>query len=199
MRQNGGSEAELIDPSKLASKCDELLPLAKSGQFYGPAHGMAIGSGVIVSSIPMPVYLPDQEAYATGKGAALVLTHECDIDPDNIRPFNDKALVAPLIRFEKYVQTASQEYSSQEINAFASNVASGNTTRLCYLPRFGDGSSPLHFGAFIDLNYITSCGIQSLIRSPILCSLSGYAISFIDRALQNHLFRAKADRAPLPH
>lgn len=199
MQQAKGPGEGLIDPATLAAKCDELLPLAKAGQFYGTAGGMAIGAGLIVSSVPTPTYLADQEAYATGKGPALVLTHECDIDPNNIRPFNDKALVAPLIRIEKYVQSALDEYTPQEINAFATNVASGKTTRICYLPRFGGPDGPLHFGAFIDLNFITSCGIKSLVKSPVVCSLTGYAISAIDRALQNHLFRAKADRAPLPH
>ena len=197
--ETGRTEDEPIDPVSLATQCEGLLPFAKRDQFYGPAHGMALGSGIIVANVAIPVFLPDADAYGTGRGAALVLTHECDIDPANIRPFNDKALIAPIIRFDKYLETAAREYSQQDIRAFATNVARGNTTRLCFLPRYGDVKSALHFGAFIDLNYVTSCGLQSLVKSPILCSLTGYAIGVIDRALQNHLFRAKADRPPLPH
>jgi hypothetical protein len=195
----GPTEAEPIDPATLAAQCEGLMPFAKKGQFYGPPNAMGLGSGVIVASVAQPVFLPDDDAYGTGRGAALILTHECDIDPNNIRQFNDKALVAPLIRLDKYVETATGGYTPQEIRAFATNVAKGNTTRLCFLPRYGDDKSPLRFGAFIDLNYLTSCGIQSLVKSPVLCSLSGYAIGIIDRALQNHLFRTKVDRAPLPH
>lgn len=195
----GPTEEEPIDPVSLAIQCEGLSPLYKRDQFYGAAHGMALGTGIIVTNVAIPVFLPDVDAYGTGRGAALILTHECDIDPENIRPFNDKALIAPIIRFDKYLETAAHDYSSQEINAFATNVARGNTTRLCFIPRFGDDKSPLHFGAFIDFNYVTSSGLQSLVKSPILCSLTGYAIGVIDRALQNHLFRAKVDRPPLPH
>lgn len=175
------------------------MPFAKADQFYGHAGGMALGAGIIVSSVPQPFYLPKDEGFATVKGAALILTHECDIDPDNQRPFNDKALVVPLIKFDRYVSEAAQGYAPDEIVAFLTNVASGKTTRLCFLPRFGGEESPLYSGALLDLNSLTFCGVQSLNKSPILCSLTGYAIGIIDRTLQNHLFRAKADNPPQPH
>ena len=195
----GPSKEKPIDAASLAVQCEELMPFVNRGQFYGPANGMALGSGIIVTNVAVPVFLPDKDAYGTGRGAALILSHECDIDPNNIRPFNDKALVAPLIRFDRYIDGASQQVSRNDIIAFATNVARGNTTRLCFLPRYGDTDSPLHFGAFIDLNYLTSCGLQSLAKASVLCSLTGYAIGVIDRAIQNHLFRPKADRPPLPH
>lgn len=175
------------------------MPLAKWDQFYGPVNGMALGSGIIVTNVAQPVYMPNRDAYGTGKGAALILTHECDIDPDNIRPFSDKALIAPIIKLEKFIEELSNNHARDDIISLASHVAKGNTSRLFFLPRFGDTASPLRFGALIDFNYITSCGIHSLAGSPMLCSLSGYGISAIDRALQNHLFRPKADSAPLPH
>ncbi len=192
------AEAEPIDAVALAAQCEGVMPFAKPDQFYGPVGTMGLGAGIIVSSIPQPIYLREEEAYATGKGAALILTHECDIDPVNTRPFNDKALVVPLIKFDKYVAEAIQGYSIDEVTAFATNVASGKTTRLCFLPRFGDLDSPLYSGALLDLNSLAFCGVQSLAKSPILCSLTGYAIGIIDRSLQNHLFRPKSDNAPLP-
>ncbi|MEA3264603.1 MAG: hypothetical protein U9R07_14080 [Pseudomonadota bacterium] len=175
------------------------MPLAKRDQFYGPANAMGLGSGLIVTNVAQPVYLPDPDAYGTGRGAALILTHECDIDPENIRPFSDKALIAPIIKLEKYIENFGADHGRDDTISLASHVAKGNTSRLFFLPRFGDEASPLRFGALIDFNYITSCGLQSLVKSPVLCSLSGYAISVIDRALQNHLFRPKVDPAPLPH
>lgn len=174
------------------------MPYWKRDQFYGAATLMGLGSGIVVTNVAQPIYLPDRDAYGTGRGAALILTHECDIDPENIRPFSDKAIVAPLIKLDKYLENFSADYSTENARSFAAHVAKGHTTRLHFLPRFGDSRSPLHFGAFIDFNYITSCGIQSLANSPILCSLSGYAISVLDRALQNHLFRPKADVPPSP-
>lgn len=185
-------------PDELAQKCEELMPYWKRGQFYGPANEMGLGSGIVVTNVAQPVYLPDIDAFGTGRGAALILTHECDIDPNNIRPFSDKAIVAPLIKLDKYLENFNADSNNADAISFATNVAKGNTTRLHFLPRFGDNQSPLHLGAFIDFNYITSCGIQSLANSPILCSLSRYAISIIDRALANHLFRPKADVPPPP-
>lgn len=200
MSVKGGSPAAgALDPATLAAQCEGLMPHARVGEFYGPSAGMALGAGIIVRSVAQPVYLPDQGLYGTGRGPALVLSHECDIDPENIRPFNDRALVAPLIRLDRYLGEATKSYSEQEILSFASNVARGNTTRVCFLPRYGGNDCPLHFGALIDLNNLTSCGVNALADSETICSLSGYAIMSIDRALQNHLFRPKADRAPLPH
>lgn len=192
------TDPEKIDPAALAIQCENLMPFVKRDQFYGSPNGMGLGSGIIVTNVAQPVYLPEHDAYGTGRGAALVLTHECDIDPDNIRPFSDKAIVAPIIKLDKYVESFSAEHGKKDTLSLASHAAKGNTTRLFFLPRFGNDQSPLHFGALIDFNYITSCGIQSLVKSPILCSLSGYAITIIDRALQNHLFRPKVDPVPLP-
>jgi hypothetical protein len=192
-------DPEKIDPAALANQCEQLMPLARRDQFYGPPNGMGLGSGIIVTSVAQPIYLPDVDAYGTGRGAALILTHECDIDPDNIRPFSDKAIVAPFIKLDKYVENFSADLGKEDTISLASHAAKGNTPRLFFLPRFGNDESPLYFGALIDFNYITSCGLQSLAKSPVLCSLSGYAISIVDRALQNHLFRQKADPAPLPH
>ena len=188
-----------VDPVALATQCEQLIPLAKRDQFYGPQGEMALGTGIIIRSAALPVYVPEADAYGTGKGPALVLTHECDIDPDNIRPFSDKALVAPLIRLDAYLTSAKEECSAEEMISFATNVARGNTNRLLFLPRFGDETSPLFFGAIIDLNYLVSCGVTSLAKSTVVCALSGYAIGALDRALQNHLFRPKADHVPLPH
>jgi hypothetical protein len=187
-----------IDPATLASQCEQLMPLAKRDQFYGPAHAMGLGSGIIVTDVAQPIYLPSHDAYGTIRNAALILTHECDIDPANIRPFSDKALIAPIIRLEKYIESFGADHGKDDTISLASNVAKGKTSRLFFLPRFGDEASPLRFGALIDFNYITSCGLQSLAKSQVLCSLSGYAITIIDHALQNHLFRPKVDLAPLP-
>lgn len=199
MPSESNQNPERIDPADLANQCEQLMPFAKRGQFFGPATGMGLGSGIIVTNVAQPIYLPDVDAYGTGRGAALVLTHECDIDPENIRPFSDKALVAPIIRLEKYIESFGRNHGINDTISLASHAAKGNTPRLFFLPRFGDDNSPLHFGGLIDFNYITSCGLQSLGRSPILCALSGYAISIIDKALHNHLFRPKVDSVPLPH
>lgn len=188
-----------IQVKLLAEQCEAVMPLAKRDQFYGPAHDMALGAGIIVRSAAIPIFLPDREAYGTGRGAALILTHECDIEPENIRPFNDKALIAPITSLDRFVDEFAKVHSTQEVMAFATNVARGNVPRICFLPRFGNEQSPLQFGGLIDLNFVTSCAVQSLLKSSILCSLSGYAIGVIDRALQNHLLRPKTDRVPLPH
>jgi hypothetical protein len=189
----------MLNAETLANECDETARrrLAKSDQFYGQSAGMALGTGVIVEDLVLPIYLPNENAYATGKGAALILTHECDIEPTNIRPFNQNAIVAPLIPLASYIKTSPQ--TDQESRVFALHVANGNMTRVTYLPRLGGNSSPLFVGAFVDFNFITSCGVTALTQSRIICSLTGYAISVIDNALKNHLFRPKADHAPLPH
>ncbi len=183
---------------ELADRCDRLMPLAKRDQFYGQADRMALGSGVIVGKVKVPVWLPDAEAYGTGATTALILTHECDIDPENVRPFSDKALIAPLQGLAKLTDVLTSKLGVAETISLVNNVASGKTTRLFYLPRLGGEEHPLHFGAIIDFNYVASCGVQALAKCEKICALTGYGLTAIDRALQNHLFRPKADPIPGP-
>lgn len=195
----GSTSDQQIDPVDLARACEEALPHSKAGQFYGPIGDMAFGTGVIVTDLPYPVFLPNAGAYGTRRGTALIMSHECDIDPDNVRPFNDNALVAPVIGLRTYVENVAHLYSADETRSFILAVAKGLTTRLLFLPRFGDSSCPLYYGGLIDLNFMTSCGVKALSEASKICALSGAAISIVDVALQNHLIRPKADTPPLPH
>ncbi|WP_239436195.1 hypothetical protein [Sphingomonas sp. ACRSK] len=187
-----------LDVAALASECEACIPHTKSGEFYGPVGELSFGTGLIVANLPYPVYLPDRGAYGTRLGNALILTHECDIDPDNIRPFNSNVLVAPIIGLNQYVNSVAGIHSQSETRSLMLNVASGNTTRLVFLPRYGDSSCPLYYGGLVDLNFLASCGVQALTQSDKLCFLSGAAIGMVDVALQNHLMRPKAETPPLP-
>lgn len=189
-------ESEPLDPKTLADECDAALKIAKPDQFYGPSGTMALGAGLIVTNVPYPLYLPHEQVYGTATGTAVIVTHECDIDIENVRPFNTQALIIPLIPITSIVKMFSGKSSVKETRDLVLNVASGYTHRLTYLPRLGSADEPLYTGAILDLNFMTSCGINALAAAKAVCSLTDYGISILDRALQNHLFREKSDTVP---
>ncbi|MDR6135724.1 hypothetical protein QE361_002719 [Sphingomonas sp. SORGH_AS802] len=187
-----------LDPISVANECEQAIPHTKAGQFYGPVGSLSFGAGVIVENLAYPVYVPNAGAYGTRLGTALVLSHECDIDPDNIRPFNSNVLVAPIIKLGDYISQAAATYSHIETKSFLLNVASGKTTRLFFLPRFGSSTSSLYQGGLIDLNFLASCGVGALVKSTKVCALSGFALTTLDIAIQNHLIRQKSEKPPMP-
>lgn len=188
-----------LDAIELANLCESALPYSKGGQFYGASDSLSFGTGLIVDRLAYPVFVPTAGAYGTRAGPALILSHECDIDPDNIRPFNSNVLVAPITKLSSYIDSVKGVYTPEETKSFLLNVAAGKTTRLCFLPRFGDEGGPLYSGGIVDLNFLASCGVSALVASEKVCSLSGFAITTIDVALQNHLLRPKAEKPPLPN
>jgi hypothetical protein len=174
------------------------MPLSKADQFYGSAEGLSLGAGLIVSEVPIPVFLANEVAYGTAKGTVVVLTHECDIDPANIRPFNDYAVVLPIIPLRSMITLLQEQLSDLEIRSFVMSAAGGQMSRLGYLPRFGSLGDPLYAGGIVNYNYMTSCGVAALATGRVVCSLTQYAMGTLDIALQEHLRRPKAEALPQP-
>src|SRR5688572_21637579 len=82
----------------------EQLPPDLVGRFYSPGDAVGLGKGKIYDGLAYPLYEPDQGTFATAAGLAYVLTHECDVEPDNERLFNEELLVCPIVPLEHLVQ-----------------------------------------------------------------------------------------------
>lgn len=168
-----------------------------TGTFYGPAAGLALGAGLILSNVEFPTYQPDEGRFIVWAGPVLVLSHECDLDQDNQRLLNNLALICPVRRLETLVEMAAEAgYSDTELSTFLGNLASRRVSRAMYFPPLPDA---LPYGGFIYLNQFTHTSVERLSADGAerITALSAYAMQSVDYVLLEHLFRNKADQLPL--
>jgi hypothetical protein len=71
--------------------------LTDVGRFYGSGQSLSLGAGLLFRGVRYPIYVEATYLFMTVRGMVYVLTHECDVDPNNIRPFNDDVLICPVI------------------------------------------------------------------------------------------------------
>jgi hypothetical protein len=172
-----------------------------SGAWYGSAAKLAPGVGVIFNGVPYPIFNPETGRYQVHSGLVLILTHECDIDQDNIRAMNRSLLIAPLIKMSAFAANFSATAELQEAaRALAREIPANRVHRLMYLP---PPSELLHvndfpLGAFIYFNGITNADVSHLTTTGAraVCALSESGLYAIDTRLKNHLFRSKSEQLP---
>lgn len=164
------------------------------GAFYGSAEGRALGVGLVYANVRYPQYDPAAEDYATLEGNVYVLTHECDIDQDNARAFDDHVLIIPIVDFADWADEFRSVRSEGELAAYIPDLAGDRVFRACYLPP----AAELPNGGIMPLNNIASAHISEFTggRAQPLCALSEYAKNIVDMKIENHLLRPKTD--PLP-
>lgn len=168
-----------------------------AGAFYGPSAGLALGAGLILSNVEFPSYQPDEDRFVVWAGPVLVLSHECDLDPENQRLLNNLALICPLRRLEVLVEMAEAAgYSDNALTTFLGNLASRRVSRAMYFPPLPD---ILPYGGFIYLNQFTHTSVKRLSAEDVerITALSAYAMQSVDYVLLEHLFRDKVDQLPL--
>lgn len=168
-----------------------------AGTFYGPATGLALGAGLILSNVEFPSYQPDEDRFIVWAGPALILSHECDLDQDNQRLLNDLALICPVRRLEALVEMADVAgYSDNALTTFLGNLAARRVSRAIYFPPLPE---TLPYGGFIYLNQFTHTSVKRLSADEAerITALSAYAMQSVDYVVLEHLFRDKADQLPL--
>lgn len=164
------------------------------GRFYQPGDSLALGKGKIYNSALFSIFDPEKAAFMTVRGIVLVLTHECDVDADNDRIFNDDVLVCPIIPLEMLVEELSTVVSHPHLVSFLTNLGARNISRLIYLPP----SQPhLEHGGVLFLNKITNTHVSvfSDSKASSVCALTGFGLAEVEYLLENHLLRPKAERA----
>jgi hypothetical protein len=186
---------------ELAKLADAHNAFRTSGAWYGQARDLAPGVGVIFNGIPYPLFNPETGRYQVTAGLVLILTHECDIDQNNVRAMNRGFLIAPLIQMSAFAQNFSANDALKDnARSLARDIAANLVNRLMYLPPPADLLRVTDFplGAFIYFNAITNADISHLTAPAArpVCALSEIGLEFLDRKLQNHLFRPKAEQLP---
>lgn len=167
-----------------------------TGIFYGPATGLAPGTGLILTNVEFPAYQLDEDRFVVWAGLVLVLSHECDLDQDNKRLLNELVLICPVRRLEALVDMAEEAgYSDNAFTTFLGNLASRRVSRAIYFPPLPE---VLPYGGFIYLNQLTHTSVMRLSAeaADTVTALSAYAMQSVDYVLLEHLFRDKTDRLP---
>jgi hypothetical protein len=163
------------------------------GKFYAPGDSLSLGKGIFYSGVLYPIYDEDQEIYITAQGLVYILTHECDVDPDNERLFNDDLLICPVIPFEHLIESLQVDLSEASLGGFLGNLATRRIYRLIYIPPC---PQELPYGGVMYLNHITNTHVSAFERVGVkrLAALTGYGLGIVEPVIENHLLRPKAER-----
>jgi hypothetical protein len=102
--------------------------------FYGTAAGLSLGAGLIYSDVTFPSFDDAVNRYDTVSGLAYILSHECDVSPDNVRHFNQEVLIIPIIDFGEFATGYAEEHSEGGLFAFLDHLAKDRVFRVLYLP-----------------------------------------------------------------
>ena len=162
------------------------------GKFYQSANHLSLGVGKLYDGIRYPLLNLEDFVFDTLEGLVLILTHECDVDQENIRPFNDHLLVCPIIQLDDFIAEYSDRVGEDKLPSFLSNVASRNVSRVMYFPPL---PSCLEYGGLIYLNQICSSHVAAFTKEVVksVGAVSVYGLMQFDKHLSNHLLRPKAE------
>lgn len=166
------------------------------GRFYAPGGNLSLGKGIFYAGVLYPIYDEDQEIYITAQGLVYVLTHECDVDPENERLFNDDLLICPVIPFEHLINSLREFLPDASLGSFLGNLATRRIYRLIYIPPCPQA---LPYGGVMYLNHITNTHVSAFGREGVtrLAALTGYGLGIVEPVIENHLLRPKAERLAL--
>lgn len=165
-------------------------------RFYGPAAGLPLGAGLLISDCVLALPHPTEVQFETGLGLAIVLIHECDIDQNNERFFNDKLLACPIIRLDEFCAECEDESGPGSWSGILQAIARDTVYRAMYIPPL-PRSIPcpeMDAGGIIYLNHMSPCRVEwiSVPSVQAICSLSALGLRALDIKLTNHLLREKA-------
>ncbi len=198
-----GVTPNLIDAAYAAAQASMSRTFSKAhNRFLGVVpKDFAIGAGLIASKVRFPVWRKANRDYLTVSGTVLVLTHECDIDAENERPFNDMALLCPLIPFDKAVLAIARspefnKKNTERLIGYFANVAAAKVNQLIYFPAI-DGAD-FSRGALMYLNQISHTSRDQLTKDVAAWQgvLTSEAFIVLDEILRRHFLRPKADKLP---
>jgi hypothetical protein len=162
------------------------------GRFFSSGESLALGAGLLYEGIRFPVFDQRERVFVTMEGIGLVLTHECDVDQRNARPFTELAIFCPVIPFEHFVAEYSTLLGEAAFLGFMAELARRGVSRVAYLP---SGLGELPWGGLLYLNRITHTHVSEFSAEGArrIGALTGYGLQIIDHQLTNHLLRPKAE------
>lgn len=168
------------------------------GKYYSSGTSLNLGAGQIYDNVRYPLLDPAADHFNTVEGKVYILSHECDVDQRNTRPFNDLALIVPILPFEVWYSAFSRSFADQPdlVKSFLGHVAKREVSRVFYFPA---SDERLPYGGLIYLNQITHTRVSMLTNASAtrICSVTAYGLEKVDQMLLQHFLRPKADRLAL--
>ncbi len=170
--------------------------LISPGRFFAEGKHLAPGVGQLYSGVRFPIFDDQQQLFVTAEGLVYVLTHECDVDQTNVRPFNTHILVCPIIDFRDFIAEFEAEHSDEYMFGFLTELARRNISRVIYIPQV---TPHLPYGGLLYFNRITHTHVDTFRNNSaeLICTVTNYGLRVIDYAVTNHMLRPKADVLPL--
>lgn len=170
------------------------------GAYYGGADGLSPGAGLIYSGVAYTVFNSVSRRFEARKGPVLVLTHECDIDPNNQREFNEYFVFAPLILMSGFASYFEALGLRETAKSLVAEVAKDGVNRLLFLPPASQfiNAPELEDGAVIYWNQLGSTHVGQLSDGDAraMCALSEHALDHVDLLFKQHFLRPKSDQLP---
>lgn len=165
-------------------------------KFYGPADGLPLGVGLIFRGLGYPFYDTAISEFAVAIGQAYVVSHECDVAPENERPFNDMAVICPIIPLESLMRRYLATRSPDQARAFIDSLSKRKIDRLAYIPTIADA---LPLGGVVYLNSLTHTHVSEFEKAGVerCCSVTAFGLPYMDSALSNALLK-RPKAVPLP-
>lgn len=161
------------------------------GKFYSSAEDLPVGAGSIFSALRMPFFDKETALYYTSAEGGYILSHECDIDPANSRPFSDLVLICPILPLEEWIPVYLEDHTEADLVSLLAHVGKRNVSRVFYLPPL---PPTLQFGGLMYLNQITHAHVSALSFESAMriASVTEYGLQKLDHMIENHLLRPKA-------
>jgi hypothetical protein len=170
------------------------LSLDDEGSFYGSARGLSVGAGLIYRDVTFPLFNEESGKFQAQSGLVCVLSHECDVDPANVRFLNGMVLVCLILPLRTIVELAeATAFPDGDLGAFLGHVARRRTPRCVY---FAPHPDFLPEGGLLNLNLIASTHVSELTEENRVAALSAHAFRAVTASLEDHLTRPKAEILP---
>jgi hypothetical protein len=157
---------------------------------------VGLGKGKIYDGLAYPIYEPEHGSFATAAGLAYVLTHECDLELDNERLFNEELLVCPIVPLQHLVEVYEADLPGEKLPAFLGNLGARLVSRLVFVPAIDER---LPFGGVLYLNQITNTHVSAFEWATPVCAVTVFGLQHIEYSIENHLLRPKDDRLAFGH
>lgn len=163
-------------------------------KFFGSADQLDLGVGLILNNATYPVYDDDAADWQIVEGLVYVVSHECDIAQENERPFNDAALICPIIPLSNVIDQYLAGLTVDQTRSFVHQLANSNVDRAAFIPAIADH---LPHGGVLYFSTITSTSVLELMREEVIlqCAITVPALKYIDDRMHHAILKRPKDQA----
>jgi hypothetical protein len=149
----------------------ENFDFANPGAFYGSVGDRSLGAGLVYADVVFALFNEERSDFDTVRGLAYVVTHECDVDRNNVRHFNDLVLICPLIPLHALVQEYEPVFGEEQLKSLLVSAAKNDVFRVFFLPPVSHllDVPTLCGGALLYLNQLCSTHVSVFAQARALC------------------------------